>query len=114
MLSSDWGCRTGGPKPGTAQLLFRPSYLLDVANQLLDDAFTVLSVVSGSLNMYDMEPDISYQILDSLLHWTVSKSIMARDPLTPWGNISPGNFYLEIIGKMTVLEKNVDMLLSTG
>ncbi|KAE9546946.1 hypothetical protein FO519_009842, partial [Halicephalobus sp. NKZ332] len=90
------------------------SFLLDTANQLRDDAFTVLSVVSGSLDMFNLESEISYPIFDALIHWVVSHSILAKDSLVPWGSISPRNFCLEIIGKMTVNERNIDLLISTG
>ena len=105
------------------------SFLLDVANQLRDDAFTVLSVVAGSvssvavvrkltdwfqLDMFNLDSEISYPIFDALIHWVVSHSILAKDPLVPWGNISPRNFCLEILGKMTVNERNIDLLVSTG
>jgi len=90
------------------------SFLLDVANQLRDDAFTVLSVVAGSLDMFNLDSEISYPIFDALIHWVVSHSILAKDPLVPWGSISPRNFCLEILGKMTVNERNIDLLVSTG
>jgi AT-rich interactive domain-containing protein 1 len=90
------------------------SYLLDVANQLRDDAFTILSFISGSIDLFDLDSEISYPIFNALIHWTVSHSVLSKDPIVPWGIICPRDFCLEIIAKMSVIENNVDLLLSTG
>jgi hypothetical protein len=90
------------------------SYLLDVANQLRDDAFTILSFISGSIDLFDLDSEISYPIFNALIHWTVSHSVLSKDPIVPWGIICPRDFCLEIIAKMSVIDHNVDLLLSTG
>jgi hypothetical protein len=61
-----------------------------------------------------MDSSISWPIFDSLLHWTVSTDLQARDPLPPFGLIPPRHYALEILCKMSVLERNVDLLVSTG
>jgi hypothetical protein len=90
------------------------SYLLEISNQLRDDAFTILSFISGSIDLFDLDSGISYPIFDALIHWTVSHSVLSKDPLVPWGIICPRDFCLEIVAKMSVIDHNVDLFLSTG
>jgi AT-rich interactive domain-containing protein 1 len=90
------------------------SYLLEISNQLRDDAFTILSFISGSIDLFELDSEISYPIFDALIHWTVSHSVLSKDPLVPWGIICPRDFCLEIIAKMSVIDHNVDLFLSTG
>jgi hypothetical protein len=87
--------------------------LLETANHLREDAFVILSHLSVQLDLFDMNSEISYPIFDALLHWAVSTNLQARDPLLP-GIISPRDYALEILCKMSVIERNVDLMLSTG
>uniref|UniRef100_A0A915DA14 ARID domain-containing protein n=1 Tax=Ditylenchus dipsaci TaxID=166011 RepID=A0A915DA14_9BILA len=87
--------------------------LLETANHLREDAFVVLAHISVQLDLYDIDSEVSYAIFDALLHWAVSTNLQARDPLLP-GIISPRNYALEILCKMSVIERNVDLMLSTG
>ncbi|CAK5075556.1 unnamed protein product [Meloidogyne enterolobii] len=89
-------------------------WLLEVANQLRDDAFTILAHISPQLDLYEVDSEISFPIFDALLHWSVCTDLAARDPLPPFGAISPKHYVLEIFCKMSVLERNIDLLLATG
>ncbi|KAI1717825.1 SWI/SNF-like complex subunit domain-containing protein [Ditylenchus destructor] len=86
---------------------------LETANHLREDAFVVLAHMSVQLDLFDMESDVSWPIFDALLHWSVTTNLQAKDPL-PLGTICPRNYALEILCKMSVIEHNVDLMLSTG
>lgn len=88
--------------------------LLETANILRDDAFVVLSQLSVHLDLYNMRSEISYPLLDALLHWAVTTNIQAQDPIHLPGTISPKAYVFEIISKLSLLDKNIDLLLSTG
>uniref|UniRef100_A0A914I9K1 ARID domain-containing protein n=1 Tax=Globodera rostochiensis TaxID=31243 RepID=A0A914I9K1_GLORO len=89
-------------------------WLLEVANQLRDDAFVIMAQLSAHLDLFDVDSAISWPIFDALLHWSVSSDVQARDPLPPFGAVSPRHYALEILCKMSVMERNVDLLVSTG
>ncbi|UMM13387.1 hypothetical protein L5515_001690 [Caenorhabditis briggsae] len=87
--------------------------MIETANQLRDDAFVMLTHMSVSLNLYELPDPIAYPIYDGLLRWAVSRVPEATDSsaLAP---VSPRDYSLEIMCKMVVIERNVDMFLSTG
>uniref|UniRef100_A0A158R5U7 ARID domain-containing protein n=1 Tax=Syphacia muris TaxID=451379 RepID=A0A158R5U7_9BILA len=87
--------------------------LQETASQLREDAFVILTHLSGKIDLYDFGSDVSWPIFDGLIHWCVSKSAEAKDLLAP-GCVSPRNYCLETICKMSVIERNVDLLVSTG
>ncbi|KAK6727736.1 hypothetical protein RB195_005426 [Necator americanus] len=87
--------------------------LVETANQLRDDAFVMLCHMSVALDLFDVPNDLAYPIYDGILHWCASTVPEATDPIPP-AAVSPRNYSLEIMCKMSVLERNVDMLLSTG
>lgn len=62
--------------------------LKEAANQLREDAFTILAHISVQLDLNEFDNEIAWPILDGLLHWGVSKSLQAKDPLLP-GILSP-------------------------
>ncbi|GMT30222.1 hypothetical protein PFISCL1PPCAC_21519, partial [Pristionchus fissidentatus] len=87
--------------------------LQEVAVQLREDAFTVITHLSVVLDLYDLDSSVSYPIMDGLVHWAVSATAEATDNLLN-GIISPRDYALEALCKLCVLERNVDLLLSTG
>ncbi|EGT37977.1 hypothetical protein CAEBREN_07938 [Caenorhabditis brenneri] len=87
--------------------------MVETANQLRDDAFVMLTHMSVSLNLFDLPDAIAYPIYDGLLRWSVSRVPEATDSTTP-SPVSPRDYSLEIMCKMVVIERNVDMFLSTG
>uniref|UniRef100_A0A1I7UY54 BAF250_C domain-containing protein n=1 Tax=Caenorhabditis tropicalis TaxID=1561998 RepID=A0A1I7UY54_9PELO len=87
--------------------------MVETANQLRDDAFVMLTHMSVSLNLFELPDAIAYPIYDGLLRWAVSRVPEATDSTIP-APVSPRDYSLEIMCKMVVIERNVDMLLSTG
>uniref|UniRef100_A0A1I7S0W0 BAF250_C domain-containing protein n=1 Tax=Bursaphelenchus xylophilus TaxID=6326 RepID=A0A1I7S0W0_BURXY len=87
--------------------------LLEIANQLRDDAFTLLSHISVQLDLYNQNSDVTYRLMDALLHWAVTTNIQAKDPINN-AVYSPKLYVFEVICKMSLLESNIDLLLSTG
>ncbi|CCD62467.1 ARID domain-containing protein [Caenorhabditis elegans] len=87
--------------------------MVETANQLRDDAFVMLTHMSVSLNLVDLPDAIAYPIYDGLLRWSVSRVPEATDSSIPCP-VSPRDYSLEIMCKMVVIERNVDMFLSTG
>lgn len=55
--------------------------LQEAANQLREDAFTILAHISVQLDLNEFDNEIAWPIFDGLLHWGVSKSLQAKDPL---------------------------------
>ncbi|CAJ0927623.1 unnamed protein product, partial [Mesorhabditis belari] len=86
---------------------------LETAAQLREDALTILCHISGSLILFDLPGTISYKILDGLLHWATSSLPSATDVIGDSG-ISPRNYALEILCKLSVVESNVDLICATG
>lgn len=87
--------------------------MIETSNQLRDDAFVMLTHMSVSLNLYELPDAIAYPIYDGLLRWAVSRVPEATDSSIP-APVSPRDYSLEIMCKMVVIERNVDMFLSTG
>lgn len=87
--------------------------MIETSNQLRDDAFVMLTHMSVSLNLYELPDAIAYPIYDGLLRWAVSRVPEATDSTIP-SPVSPRDYSLEIMCKMVVIERNVDMFLSTG
>ena len=54
-------------------------------------------------------------ILDGLLHWAVCPSSYAQDhlPTTSLSNLSPQRLSLETLVKLSILDRNVDLILAT-
>ncbi|KAI6207568.1 hypothetical protein M3Y96_00022800 [Aphelenchoides besseyi] len=87
--------------------------LMETANSLRDDAFVILAQLSQFTDLYGFEAEITHPLLDALLHWAVTTNVQAQDPIAP-GIISPRAYVFEIVSKYSLLERNVDLLLSTG
>uniref|UniRef100_A0A0R3S3F0 BAF250_C domain-containing protein n=1 Tax=Elaeophora elaphi TaxID=1147741 RepID=A0A0R3S3F0_9BILA len=87
--------------------------LFETACQLREDAFVTLVHISVQLDLIEFESDVAWPLFDALIHWCVSKCAEAKDPLISAG-VSPRNYALEALCKLSVIEHNVDLLLSTG
>ncbi|MCP9261065.1 Trithorax group protein osa [Dirofilaria immitis] len=87
--------------------------LFETACQLREDAFVILVHISVQLDLVEFESDVAWPLFDALIHWCVSKCAEAKDPLISAG-VSPRNYALEALCKLSVIEHNVDLLLSTG
>lgn len=87
--------------------------MFETANQLREDAFVIVTHLSVQLDLLDYDSEVSWPIFDGLVHWCVSKCAEARDMLLTC-QASPRNCALETLCKMSVIERNVDLLISTG
>jgi len=63
--------------------------------------------------LIDRCEEVSLPLLDALLHWSVCRSSTASDPLVPGAYVSPHRYAIEILCKLSVQERNVDLLLAT-
>lgn len=83
---------------------------------LRENALVITANVAGQLDLSLYPEAISLPLLDGLLHWFVCPSAAAQDPMptaTPGTSLSPRQLVLEALAKMSILESNVDMILST-
>lgn len=83
---------------------------------LRENALVITANVAGQLDLALYPEAISLPLLDGLLHWFVCPSAAAQDPLptaTPGTSLSPRQLVLEALAKMSILESNVDMILTT-
>lgn len=71
--------------------------------------------ISGKLDLSKYAECISLNIFDGLLHWIVCKSSDATDhlPSTSLAHLSPKRLSLECLAKLSILDGNVDLILST-
>lgn len=83
---------------------------------LRENALVITANVAGQLDLSLYPEAISLPLLDGLLHWFVCPSAAAQDPMptaTPGTSLSPRQLALEALAKMSILESNVDMILSS-
>lgn len=83
---------------------------------LRENALVITANVAGQLDLSLYPEAISLPLLDGLLHWFICPSAAAQDPMptaTPGTSLSPRQLVLEALAKMSILESNVDIILST-
>jgi len=83
---------------------------------LRENALVVTSNIAGQLDLSLYPEAISVPLLDGLLHWFVCPSAAAQDPMptaTPGTSLSPRQLSLEALAKLSILESNVDLVLSS-
>ena len=88
-------------------------HCLDV---LREDTFVILANISGQLDLSIFPENISFPIINGLLHWLVCPSSAASDPLPDSSKVysqSPQRLVVEALAKMTISEVNVDLILAT-
>lgn len=56
--------------------------------------------------------EIYSPLLDAVVHWSICRSVLAVEQFTIWGGTPLRDFCLEIIGKLTIREKNIRLLVS--
>lgn len=81
-----------------------------------ENALVILANISGSLNLSKFNEDISLPIFSGLLHWMICPSAMALDNFFKTSSIttiSPSRLSLECLAKLSILDDNVDLILST-
>lgn len=83
---------------------------------LRENALVISSNIAGQLDLSLYPEAISIPLLDGLLHWFVCPSAAAQDPMptaTPGTSLSPRQLSLEALAKLSILESNVDLILSS-
>ena len=83
---------------------------------LRENALVIIANIAGQLDLSLYPEAISLPLLDGLLHWFVCPSATAEDPMptaTPGTSLSPRQLVLEALAKMSILEANVDLILSS-
>lgn len=106
------GAEAEAEKAESEETLAQEAWKAEAAAQLREDAMVVLCSLSAHLDLHAQEESVARPIVEALLHWTVCKSPEAVDPLPP-GILSPIRYSLESLCKLSVLERNVDLILST-
>ncbi len=83
---------------------------------LREDTFVILANISGQLDLSIFPENISFPIINGLLHWLVCPSSVASDPMPDSSKVysqSPQRLVVEALAKMTISELNVDLILAT-
>ena len=87
----------------------------DTLVYLRENALVTITNIAGSLNLSRYSEEINLPIFAGLLHWTVCPSAIALDNFktSSISSISPSRLSLECLVKLSVLEDNVDLILTT-
>lgn len=88
----------------------------DALHLIRENTLVTLANISGQLDLAPFPEEISFPILDGLMHWVTCPSSHARDPLPtqpPHSVLSPQRLSLEALSKLSVLESNVDLMMAT-
>ncbi|GIY39058.1 trithorax group protein osa [Caerostris darwini] len=88
----------------------------DMLHIIRENALVTLANIAGQLDLAPFPEEISFPILDGLMHWVTCPSSYAQDPLpTQPSNsvLSPQRLSLETLSKLSVLESNVDLMMAT-
>ena len=82
---------------------------------LRENALVTISNISGTLNLSKFNEEISLPIFGGLLHWMVCRSAIAIDNFKTSSitTISPSRLSLECLVKLSILDDNVDLMLTT-
>lgn len=88
----------------------------DMLHIVRENTLVTLANIAGQLDLAPFPEEISFPILDGLMHWVTCPSSYAQDPLpTQPSNsvLSPQRLSLEALSKLSVLESNVDLMMAT-
>ncbi|XP_053200668.1 trithorax group protein osa-like isoform X2 [Panonychus citri] len=82
---------------------------------LRENTLVTLANISCQLDLDPHSEEISLNILDGLLHWTVCPSSYAQDhlPTTTVQSFTPKRLALESLMKLSIIDSNVDLMLAT-
>ena len=110
--------KKAGSNPALAETLdylLKDEWWWDTLHFVRENTLVTLANISGKLDLSRYAECISLNILDGLLHWIVCKSSDAQDhlPSTSMVHLSPRRLSLECLAKLSILEGNVDLILST-
>lgn len=88
----------------------------DCLDVLRENVVVILSNISGQLDLSIFPENVSYPIVNGLLHWAVCPSAIAVDALpesAKVSSLSPQRLVLETLAKISISEANVDFILAT-
>lgn len=88
----------------------------DMLHIVRENTLVTLANISGQLDLAPFPEEISFPILDGLMHWVTCPSSYAQDPLPTQPShsvLSPQRLSLEALSKLSVLESNVDLMMAT-
>ncbi|XP_069028589.1 AT-rich interactive domain-containing protein 1B isoform X2 [Embiotoca jacksoni] len=94
----------------------RDEWWWDCLAALRENTLVTLANVSGRLDLSLYPENICLPVLDGLLHWMVCPSAEAQDPFPSAGGgsaLSPQRLVLECLCKLSIQDRNVDLLLAT-
>ncbi len=83
---------------------------------LRENALVILTNVTGKMKLIDYPEEVSTTLLEGLTHWAVCPSSQAQDPLPSMAAhsvLSPRRLVLEAMCKLSIKERNVDLMLAT-
>ena len=82
-----------------------------------ENSLVTVANIAGYLDLSLLAGDVSRMLLDGLLHWLVCRSEVADEPLSSTSIsviLTPKQLVLETLVKMSVLEANVDCIMSSS
>lgn len=88
----------------------------DMLHIVRENTLVTLANIAGQLDLAPFPEEISFPILDGLMHWVTCPSSYAQDPLPTQPShsvLSPQRLSLEALSKLSVLESNVDLMMAT-
>ena len=88
----------------------------DCLDIVRENTLVTVANVAGYLDLSLLAGDVSRLLLDGLLHWLVCRSAVADEPLSSTSIsvvLTPKQLVLETLAKMSVLEANVDCIMSS-
>ncbi|XP_054717325.1 trithorax group protein osa-like [Uloborus diversus] len=88
----------------------------DMLHSIRENTLVTLANIAGQLDLAPFPEEISFPMLDGLMHWVTCPSSYAQDPLPTQPShsvLSPQRLSLEALSKLSVLESNVDLMMAT-
>jgi AT-rich interactive domain-containing protein 1 len=92
------------------------SWWQDCLDMVRENTLVTIANIAGYLDLSPLAGNVSRLLLDGLLHWLVCESAVADEPLRSTSAsvvLTPKQLVLETLAKMSVLESNVDFILSS-
>lgn len=88
----------------------------DCLDTVRENTLVTIANIAGYLDLSPLAGNVSRLLLDGLLHWLVCQSAVADEPLRSTSVsviLTPKQLVLETMAKMSVLETNVEFILSS-
>lgn len=88
----------------------------DCLDSIRENVLVSIANIAGYLDLSPLAGNLSRLLLEGLIHWLVCQSAVADEPLRSTSAsvlLTPKQLVLETLAKMSVLESNVDFILSS-